>query len=168
MRLGLSGLRASQSRAGPPVLPYPVWQGPPGGHSLAEVPKDPDDDHTGLQATGSCLQGKKQRVSTREPRASDKVGNAHGAEGTRADPGGSEPSWGSCPGSGSSKDSRGHGLAGFAGGGWKWNPLSNGPGQANWLRFEPGTCCQGPVGYSILTPRTAVIHFKFPTQSAKK
>lgn len=41
-----------------PGAPYPVWQGPPRRHALAEVPKDSDDNHTRLQATGSCLWGK--------------------------------------------------------------------------------------------------------------
>jgi hypothetical protein len=36
-------------------LPYPGWQGSPGRQAPAEVLQDPDDDHAGLQTTGSRL-----------------------------------------------------------------------------------------------------------------
>lgn len=59
------------------MLPYPVWQGPPGGHTPAEVTEDPEDNHTWLQAAGSSLWGKKYTVSSGS--------HVREARGTRAD-----------------------------------------------------------------------------------
>lgn len=43
----------------PVVLPYPVRQGPPGGHTPAEVTEDPEHNHARLQAAGASLWRKK-------------------------------------------------------------------------------------------------------------
>lgn len=48
-RQGCGGPRgASRGGASHLLLPYPGRQGPPGGHMLAQVTKDPEDDHAWL------------------------------------------------------------------------------------------------------------------------
>lgn len=48
---------------------YPAGHLGPGGDALTQIPQHPDDDHTGLQPVGTCLQRNGALVGTSEGRS---------------------------------------------------------------------------------------------------
>lgn len=96
-------------------MPYPVRQGPPGGHTPAEVTEDPEHNHARLQAAGASLWEKKYSVGS---------GNhVYGAPGTRVAAQGCEPGPGGTPVVGSGR----HRLAGLQRGSWEPSPFPKRP-----------------------------------------